>query len=556
MSAQELRIGLLSAVLLGLSCAPPEPPPQLPKLVLVLAIDQLRADRLDPTLPGGLGRLAREGRVYTEALLGHAHSDTCSGHVALATGRHPGPAGVPGNNFIDRDTFREWYCVEDDAPDAAVIGGFNGRSPRNIRVTGLGDWLKDAHPESRVFSLSAKDRAAIGMGGQHPDGVFWLDRGGAGAFTTSLYYSAALPEWLVGWSADRIIAGLPESWDYEGSLPRAKRSDDFVGENPMFNRTSPHALVRPADAKGSLNLIYYSPFIDQVTLELAEQLVEQEKLGEGNGTDLLFLSLSGTDLVGHLYGPFSQESAAALVQLDQEIGQLIALLEARVGKDDLLVALSSDHGVLPLPEWLEETGASRCPLPHSRGQSQTLDDGLHRALEARFGSPARSDLVTEDQPGLWVARSGYRVTVNRAAAEFHRVKVEDIVSVASAHLAKQPEVMRVWTAAELVAGEGPPEFVTLYQNSYDAERGGDLIIQSPPDCLISPYPVGTSHGTPYSYDRAVPLVFWGAGVEPGEITGEVLTVDLAATLAAQLRLETPRDLDGRALDLKTPGNAR
>jgi len=178
-----------------------------PRLVVVLAIDQLRPDRLTPGLAYGLGRLQREGRVFSEAALRHAFTETCPGHATMLTGRHPGPAGVPGNRFIPRDSDEKVYCVADDGPAGELVlasasprpsasissadpaaSAPAGRSPVHLRVTTLGDWLSDARPETRVFSVSAKDRSAIMLGGQRPDGVYWIDKDASGGFATSAYY--------------------------------------------------------------------------------------------------------------------------------------------------------------------------------------------------------------------------------------------------------------------------------------------------------------------------------------------------------------------------------
>ena len=181
-----------------------------PRLVLILAIDQLRPDRLgDETLSGGLGRLVREGRVYTDAVLDHAFTETCAGHVSLVTGRHPGVSGVPGNRYPDLEQGRAIYCVADDAPDAVVFGGVpaeGGRSPRNLRVSTLGDWLKQVDPKAKVFTVSGKDRSAVALGGRGADAAYWFARTGKIGFTSSAYYVDALPDWVGAWTATGVTS--------------------------------------------------------------------------------------------------------------------------------------------------------------------------------------------------------------------------------------------------------------------------------------------------------------------------------------------------------------
>ena len=243
-----LLLSLLLALPVGCgeSESPVEPAQLSPRLILVISIDQLRRDRLSDELPGGIGRLAREGRVFDNAVLAHAYSDTCPGHAVMLTGRHPGPIGIPSNSFIEKDSMTLRYCVSDPSSDAATFGGSGaGRSPRNLRATTLGDWLKAENPESRVFAVSGKDRTAIMLGGQGPDGVYWLDWRGRGAFTTSRYYTAALPDWVDRWKRDKILAGVPEWWEHPtGVPPNEIRADAFPGETKRFSNVSPTAPGR------------------------------------------------------------------------------------------------------------------------------------------------------------------------------------------------------------------------------------------------------------------------------------------------------------------------
>jgi hypothetical protein len=554
-------LGLLALVLpialRGASAAPGGPgagttPP--PRLVLVISIDQLRADRLSPELPGGLGRLAREGRLFADAAHDHSDTETCPGHAVMLTGAQPGAAGVPSNEWVDRTTGRSHYCVEDAGPQGQILGApateggpgapVVGRSPRFLRASALGDWMKQADPRAKVFSVSAKDRAAITLGGLHPDGVYWLDRGAVLGFTTSRYYRPELPSWVGAWhGADPFgsgwLASVPPSWEHAtGEPPNGARPDDFPGESTQFSRTSPHPL-RAADVKGTLERVYFSPWLDALTLSFARTLIEQEQLGTDDVTDLLAVSLSATDLVGHAYGPGSQEARDALLRLDLALGELLDFAAARVGRDRLLVALTADHGVLELPEALEATGADECPVGGGRVATAALREGLGKELAAKLGA------APEGAP--WIVDSGFALTLGRAAAKARGVPLERVASAASAWLAKQPGVARVWTAAEIEAGRGPEPFAHLYAHSYDPEKSGDLVIQPARDCLFSPYPTGTSHGTPYLYDRAVPLVLQGPAVEPGVVRGRAAPVDLGPTLAALLGVPVPPGRDGRSL---------
>lgn len=542
MPAKRTLTSLLTAAALVLPAAPgraDEPP----RLVLLIAVDQLRRDRLDAALPGGLGRLAREGRVYAEAALDHAGTATCPGHVTMLTGRHPGPAGVPGNEFIDRATGRTVYCVEDPAEDARVLGGEGGRSPRNIRVEALGDWLKAARPGTRVFAVSGKDRAAIAMAGRRPDAAYWLARGGSPGFTTSRYYREALPAWVEAFNGsdpphDGFWAGLPERWVHADGIGGERgRPDDYPAESGELGRTSGHP-VRSGALEEAATRLHSSPWADSVTLDFARELVRREGLGTRGQADLLAVGLSGTDRIGHLWGPESHEARDALLRLDAELGDFLGFLEGVVGPGRLLVALTADHGVLPLPEWLAETGRSECPVDGGRLGLRMLVLRLlwetHLSLSPTFSIPVR-----------WLSFAGANLTVDRKLALQRGVAVGEVVAVAKRYLEAQPGIARVWTAQDILAGEDP--LARLYRNSYDPQRSGDAVVQVERTCLISAYDSGTSHGSPYGYDRDVPLVFFGPGVPKGAVPGPAATVDIAPTLAVLLGLEPPGGLDGRPL---------
>jgi hypothetical protein len=512
--------------------------------VVLIAVDQLRRDRLDTALPGGLGRLMREGHVFRGAALEHAATETCPGHASMLSGRHPGSVGIPGNTYIDVRTGARRYCVEDRAADASVLGGGkepeDGRSPRTLRFDSLGDWLKAADPQARVFSVSAKDRSAIVLGGRRPDAAYWMVLDRPPIFTTSRYYRDALPEWVVEFNrpeAGGLASRVPSDWAHATkALPgKPERVDDFRGESEERSRTSPHPL-HAAEAEDFAGNLYRSPYLDILTLDFARTLVEQEGLGTREGPDLLALSLSATDTVGHAYGPGSLEAHDALARLDAALGEFLRFLESRVGKQQILVALTADHGVLPLPEWLEETAALECP--HAGGRQGLLWFILRFYAELHF------ELSPFSWPRLWV-NAASQLTVDRELAAARGVPVERVVEVAERWLERQAVIREAWTREEILRGED--DFARLYRNSFDPERSGDLAIQTEPTCLLDFQGAGTTHGSPYEYDRNVPMIFWGPGIAARSSSGPAATIDIAPTLAARIGLLPPGDLDGRNL---------
>jgi predicted AlkP superfamily pyrophosphatase or phosphodiesterase len=519
--------------------------PESPALVLLLVVDQLRPERIHAGLPGGLGRLVREGRVFTDAVFLHGLTETCPGHATIVTGRHPGAAGIPANEFIDLSASKVRYCVGDAAASARVLGSEGegkGRSPRSLRVTSIGGWLKAAQPRARVYAVSGKDRAAVVLGGKRADAAFWFERGGKFRFTTSRYYLGALPRWVERWSGRELLNRVPDRWVHPTGAPaNGARRDDYPYEAPLFGRTSGHP-VHESPAAAPVPALYFTPFLDELTLAFARALVENEDLGRRGATDLLAISLSATDSVGHLYGPFSQEAHDALLRLDASLERFLSFLEERLPGGRLLVVLTADHGVLPVPEWLAETGRSACPVPGGRIDARQLRDELEAALREQLDPPGTP-------PAPWLVHAGSLVAVNRTLAAQRGVAVTRVAHLARKLLAERPGVAHVWSAQELSRGDGPRPYAELFQHSFDPERSGDLLVQPAASCLVSSFSTGTSHGSPYLYDRAVPLVFFGSGVSPGTVRAPAALVDVAPTLAAQLGLIPPAGLAGKPLAL-------
>lgn len=507
----------------------------LPKLVLLISIDQMRADYLErygAEFKGGLGKLYREGLVYTNADLNYASSETGPGHATLATGSYPRTHGILGNEWIDPKSRKKIYCVVDSG--AAQVEGEGGYySPKNLVVTAFGDWLKVHSLESKVVSVSAKDRAAILMGGKQPNYAFWYDRK-AGRMVTSAYYTQTLPQWVKDFNAANWIdKNLPTTWEKLKSEETyaANGPDEMAGELKWGDDSSfPHAFLEERK-KGD---ILTSPYGDLLVLDFARAAIKGEELGQRKVVDMLSVGLSCTDYVGHSFGPDSHEMHDHLLRLDLALGKFLEELEAELGEGEVLVMLSADHAVLPLPEYSAQIKHENAKRVLFNEQLKPSIAALNQKLQQEFGgkTPVLSDNAFLDYAAA--AKRG----LDSLALE-NKVRAE---------LLKNEAIADIYFRRELLdEKKSDRAYIDLFRRSYYPGRGEDFQIRFCENCLITSYPTGTTHGSPYRYDTHVPVIFYGAGILAGRVEREVHTVDVVPTLAKFLSYDFPQRVEGAPL---------
>jgi predicted AlkP superfamily pyrophosphatase or phosphodiesterase len=540
-----LPAALLAAPLLLAAPAPPPKPqvPPRPALVLVVSVDQFSSDllsRYGRDLPGGLGRLQREGLRFTAAYHDHAFTETGPGHSVLLSGRHPSGTGIPENNWLNTSTGRKFNCVED--AKATILGrssAVRGASQALFRGTALGDWLQAQVKGARVFTVSGKDRASILMGGAKPTGAFWFEAGIG--YTTSTAYAAQLPGWLAEHNAALLKRLRRDSLFWTPLAPAAglARNGTWQTNSGTFRSGLPRQ-INPAGMP--LDEAFYhrfrgSPFFDEATAEVAEKLIDAERLGQGESTDLLAVGFSATDYVGHFYGTAGDEMVDQVRRLDILLGRFLASVQAKV--PSVAVVLTSDHGCTDLVERLAEQG-----YPAKRIDQKAWIGEVNAALRRKFPGLAGDPLTYIGMPK------------NLYLREVAGASREDLLQEALAVLRRMPDVAAAFSSAELAAAEDDPSpnpegrsLKTLLKHSTVPGRSGDILISLKPYCyFLDDPPYIVQHGFPYDADRRVPLIFWGPW-QPGERPEPVRTVDLAPTLARELGLVPSEKLDGRPLDL-------
>ena len=512
-----------------------------PRLVVFISVDQLKGDtydRLGHLFNAGLARLRTEGIHFTDADLNYAPSETGPGHASMSTGTYPRHSGIISNEWRERESRRQVYCVEDSTAEAAEHAG-GGVSPRHLLTTTIGDWLKAASPASKVYALSLKDRAAILMGGRHPDLALWYDRK-TGAFVTNEYYAAALPGWVHAFNAQRWpFTHLPSQWTK--LLPDSAYSplgpDDQPGELPWAgSRAFPH----PFDQRKLAEQAASSPFGNDMLLELAEAAVTAEALGSRETTDLLCVSLSSTDYIGHAFGADSHEMADNLVRLDRRLGTFLEFLEHRVGRDHLLVVLTADHGSLPLPEVLQARG-----LPGRRIMPDRDLNPRIRSLDSLLRVNCRTNEHLLLENGMLnypaAARAGMPDTTLECRVRDGLRAIDGIAEVLFRY---------DLTGAQPLSPAGE-----YFRRGYHADRGRDFILVYREYCLVTSEAAGTSHGSPYRYDTHVPLLWWGPEFRKHASRTRVVTVDIAPTIARLVSIPVPTAADGHPIEECQPVSA-
>jgi predicted AlkP superfamily pyrophosphatase or phosphodiesterase len=492
--------------------------PARPKLVLAIVIDQFRYDyltRFRADYTGGLDRLLRRGAVFTNARYRHYPTVTACGHSIFMTGAMPSLSGIINNEWFDRPSGKTVTSVSDDGVRLVGAEG-QGASPRRLLASTLGDEMKMAGKgKPRVIGISLKDRAAILPAGHMADAAYWFDLN-SGSFVSSTFYLPGLPQWV----KDFNQAHPPARYFNAEWKPLAPGPD-----YPAFARKLPGAAG--PDFSKALDA---SPIGNELVEAFTERAIQDEQLGQRGPTDLLTVSFSSNDYVGHDYGPDSPEVRDMAMRADRLIGRLLDFADAKVGPGNTLVVLTADHGVSPVPETL-----AQWKMPGGRLPDKVILDAIETALIKRFGA------------GRWVVAGwGAAPYFNRELIRAKKRTEAEVQAVAAEAAAAVPHVFRVYTRAQLLNGMALGDTITeRVVNGFYSSRSADLAVLE--EAYWIPWASGTSHGSVFDYDSHVPVIFMGPGVRPGRYDRNIMPNDIAPTLATMLGVATPSGSAGRVL---------
>jgi predicted AlkP superfamily pyrophosphatase or phosphodiesterase len=531
-----------------------------PKLILQITVDQLRGDLLaryyDRLGKGGFRYLLDAGTVYSNAHHRHANNETIVGHTTLATGADPAVHGMVANVWLDRATGKLTYNVEDFRYPLLSKGAgvdkkteidytqktarSNGRSPSRIMVSTFSDELTLVQGgKSKVFAISVKDRGAIPMAG-HTGKAFWFSKK-SGEFITSRFYYDRIPEWVADWNAGKPAdkyAGTSWKLLHDQSTYLFGMADDrpFETALPGYGRTFPHPFGN-REGKYFTTLLTISPAGDELTLDFAKALIQNEDLGHDDKPDYLSVSFSSTDYVGHLFGPSSLESEDNILHLDQTLAELLSFVDAQVGLDKTLIVLSADHGGPEAPGYLKDLGFEADYI-----DPKTWDKaGAIKTLKKRFG--IGEELITKYfNPYVYLNR--------KVIAENGLDQAEVELAVAE-ELTRFDGVALAVSSSALSVGRVPdtPLIQSVLRN-YNPNRSGDIYVVFEPNRFINKFgklTVAATHGSPWRYDTYVPIIFAGMGIPAQRIDRMVYTVDIAPTLSLLVGAKPPTGSFGAPL---------
>lgn len=500
---------------------------QRPKLVVGIVVDQMKMDYLyrfsDDFSTNGFKRLMNNGYTFHNMQYNYMPTYTGPGHASIYTGTTPAIHGIVGNDWFSRALGTEMYCT-DDASVKTIGDGSDKEgqmSPKNLQTTTITDELRLAtNFKGKVIGISLKDRGAILPAGHFANWAFWYSK--TGAFISSTFYDEKLPDWVTEFNQEkRYMSYISKGWDllkpvatYNESLPDDNPYEGKLnGVKPVF----PYNLKEMYDKNGA-GILRSTPFGNDFLAEFAMKAIEKEELGKDDTTDFLTVSFSSTDYVGHDLGPRSMELQDTYLRLDQTIAEFLAYLDKTVGKDNYLIFLTADHAGAENAKFLNDK-----KYKVTNVEPKEIVKALKKFSTDTFGE----DLIWN--------YSNFNLFFNK---EIIKNKGLDFVKVKqsfSAFLMTQQQVKRVYTEEEILSNSSNDYFLNSIAKGYDVTQNGELVVLDKPG-FIEYKETGTSHGTPYSYDTHVPLIFYGWNIKKGETHDKKSITEIAPTLSQLLKI--------------------
>ena len=512
-----------------------------PKIVVGITIDQMKQEYIhrfwDRYSEGGFKKLVREGHSYVDAHYSYKPTFTAPGHASIFTGTTPAVHGIIGNNWYDKKTKKSVYCTSDDEMSSVGTNSPAGKmSPRRMLASTISDEMRlFSNMRSKSLGISLKDRGAILPAGHAANAAYWFD-GATGKWVTSTYYMEELPSWLVDFNARGLTREfLSKNW--ETLYPVDSYVNSLADNNPFEaiyksedTPTFPHDLLSILSREG-FSLLAKTPFGNTSTKELAIAAIIGEELGVDDDTDMLSISFSSTDYIGHQFGPRSIELEDTYLRLDKDLEELINFLNEYLGEDSYLLFLTADHGAAETPLYLQNF-----EIPAGYFHIEGYKNGLKNYVDSIYGK------------GRWIENmSNDQLFINKEYIAEQGVNEEDIIEALMDYTLRFDGISNVVASTDLMHGNYENNrSLWMTQRGYHQKRSGDIHINMEPGWMIYQRK-GTTHGSSYTYDTHVPIIMYGSTITPGKTYRRAHVIDIATTVSAILNVNLPNGASGTVL---------
>lgn len=509
-----------------------------PKLVVGIVVDQMKMEYLfrfqNDFSPNGFKRLMSEGYTFENAHYNYMPTYTAPGHASIYTGTTPAMHGIVSNEWFHRTLKKDVYCTNDASVTTLVPGTeWEGKmSPRSLQSSTMTDELKlSTNFKGKVIGISIKDRGAILPAGHFADWAFWYCK--TGQFISSSYYGTTLPSWVDNFNKEKnYIQYTNKGWDL--FKPKETYNESLPDDNPyegIFYKKQPFF---PYNMKEMLNsndasVLSMSPYGNNLLADFAKKAIEKENLGKDEITDFLALSFSSTDYIGHTFGPRSVELQDTYLRLDQTIAEFLTYLDTTVGKGNYLVFLTADHAGAENPTYLKDNKYSVNYVNY-----KNIESDIEDFSKAAFGE----DLVLN--------YSSCNVHFDKDKIKAKGLELNDIKKAFKEYLYTKEYVKRVYTEEEILASSGGDPLLDFIFKGYDPTQNGDLYFAYKPGYLDYSS-TGTSHGSPYTYDTHVPIIFYGWHIKPGKTNDRKEITQIAPTVTQLLKITMPNSTSAKVL---------
>ncbi|MCV6628816.1 MAG: alkaline phosphatase family protein [Flavobacteriaceae bacterium] len=509
-----------------------------PKLVVGIIVDQMRYDYLTRFWKdygeGGFRRMIKDGFNFKNAHFNYKPTYTGPGHASVYTGTTPSDHGIIANNWFDKELGEEVYCAQDEAMQSVGTSSAAGKmSPHRMKTTTISDQLRLATQfRGKTIGISMKDRGSILPAG-HTGEAYWFHGKSEGKFISSTFYMEQLPKWVADFNASGIANSYKKDWDLmkEASDYTESGSDDNNYEGKFNGEAAavfPHKLAQIWDENSQFDIIKATPYGNSLTTDFAIAAIDGAELGLDMHTDMLAVSYSSTDYVGHQYGVNSVEIQDTYLRLDKDLERLFAVLDAKVGKGNYSMFLTADHAAVHVPNFLKD---HKIPAGYLKGGE--MKKRLMAFQKETFGS----DELIRDV-------SNAQIFLNHRVIKNLDLELKEVQETFAMELMSYPNVHKVFTAYQMWQNDYTEGLARIIQNGYNQERSGDLMLVFDPGYISYPQ-VGSTHGSSFTYDTHVPILFYGKGIKKGASLKKVSITDIAPTMAALLGIAFPNGSTGK-----------